>query len=207
MNLTSKTAILVIDVQNDFCPGGALAVNDGDLVVPVINRLLPAFDVCVFTQDWHPHDHQSFAVNHGDCEPFSTIDMPYGTQVLWPMHCVQDTDGADFHEDLDIDKAQMIVRKGFRPHIDSYSAFFENDRRTSTGLHGYLHERGVDSIVLAGLATDYCVGDSALDAARLGYEVTLIEDACRAIDLEGSLATAIRRMREAGVTFARSETL
>ena len=179
-------------MQNDFCPGGALAVADGDAVVPLINRIARAFPVRVYTQDWHPPDHRSFAASHPGAAPFSTVEMPYGDQVLWPVHCVQGTPGAAFHPDLETDHADLILRKGFRPHVDSYSAFFENDRATPTGLAGYLRERGVAEVWLAGLATDFCVAFSALDAARLGFRVTLLEDACREIDLDGCHAAALR---------------
>jgi nicotinamidase/pyrazinamidase len=192
-------ALVVIDVQNDFCPGGALAVADGDAVVPVINSMLPDFAVRVFTQDWHPADHASFAVNHPGAAPFSMTQMPYGPQVLWPVHCVQGTPGAQFHPGLLTDPADMILRKGFRAGIDSYSAFFENDRVTPTGLEGYLRTRGVERITVVGLATDYCVNYSALDAARLGFGVTVVHRACRAIDLNGSLADARAAMHAAGV--------
>jgi len=195
-------ALVVIDVQNDFCPGGALAVADGDAVVPVINAMLPDFAVRVFTQDWHPADHASFAANHPGAEAFSTVDMPYGPQVLWPVHCVQGTPGAQFHPGLLTDPADLILRKGFRAGIDSYSAFFENDRVTPTGLEGYLRTRGVAAITLVGLATDYCVNYSAVDAARLGFGVTVVDRACRAIDLNGSLAEARAAMRAAGVEIA-----
>ncbi|MBD3763477.1 MAG: bifunctional nicotinamidase/pyrazinamidase [Rhodobacterales bacterium] len=193
-------ALIVIDVQNDFCPGGALAVADGDAVVPVINALIRQFPARVLTQDWHPADHASFAGNHPGAAPFSVVDMPYGPQVLWPAHCVQGTAGAAFHPGLDSDAADLILRKGFRAGIDSYSAFFENDRTTPTGLEGYLRNRGITRVTLTGLATDFCVAWSALDAARLGFAVTVRLDACRAIDLDGSLAAALGRMRDAGVT-------
>lgn len=193
-------ALIVIDVQNDFCPGGALAVAEGDAVVAPINALLGEFAVRVLTQDWHPADHASFADNHPGAAPFSVTQMPYGPQVLWPRHCVQGTAGADFHPGLRTDPADLVIRKGFRPEIDSYSAFFENDRTTPTGLEGYLRSRGVTRLTLAGLATDFCVAYSALDAARLGFAVSVRLDACRAIDLDGSLATALAEMRAAGVT-------
>jgi nicotinamidase/pyrazinamidase len=192
-------ALIVIDVQNDFCPGGALAVAGGDTIVPGINALMPQFETVVLTQDWHPAQHQSFAANHPHAAAFSMIDMPYGPQVLWPSHCVQGTPGADFHPDLHSHPAQMILRKGFRAGIDSYSAFFENDRRTATGLHGYLSGLGVRDVVLVGLATDYCVAYSALDAARLGYGVAVQMDLCRAIDLNGSLAAMVQAMQAEGV--------
>lgn len=193
-------ALIVIDVQNDFCPGGALAVAEGDAVVAPINALLGDFAVRVLTQDWHPADHASFADNHPGAAPFSVTEMPYGPQVLWPRHCVQGTAGADFHPGLRTDPADLVIRKGFRASIDSYSAFFENDRRTPTGLEGYLRSRGVTTLTLAGLATDFCVAYSALDAARLGFGVTVRLDACRAIDLDGSLAAALEQMRAAGVS-------
>ncbi|MCF4167728.1 bifunctional nicotinamidase/pyrazinamidase [Zavarzinia compransoris] len=192
-------ALVAIDVQNDFCPGGALAVAGGDTVVPRVNALMASFPVVVLTQDWHPSDHASFAANHPDAEPFSVKPMPYGPQVMWPVHCVQDTPGAAFHPDLDTGRAHLVVRKGFRPAIDSYSAFFENDRTTPTGLEGYLRSRGVDTVTFAGLATDFCVAWSALDAVRLGFSVTVLEGACRAIDLDGSLAAAREKMLAAGV--------
>lgn len=185
------TALIVIDVQNDFCSGGALAVPAGEEVVPLINAMLPDYGVRVFTQDWHPANHQSFASQHAGAAPFSTTEMPYGTQVLWPDHCIQGTTGAAFHPDLNTDPADLIIRKGFRPQIDSYSAFFENDLTTPTGLEGYLRTRGVQKVMLAGLATDFCVAYSALDAARLGFEVTVDLRACRAIDLDGSLARTL----------------
>ena len=192
-------ALLVIDVQNDFCPGGALPVPEGDAVVPVINRMLGDFPLRVFTQDWHPKDHRSFASAHPGRQPFETVEMDYGPQVLWPDHCVQGTEGADFHPDLDTTPGQLILRKGWRREIDSYSAFFENDRKTVTGLHGWLQEHGVKALTIVGLATDFCVHYSAIDAARLGYEVTVDERACRAIDLDGSLEKAREAMRDAGV--------
>lgn len=192
-------ALLIIDVQNDFCPGGALAVAGGDEVVAPINALMDGFAVTVLTQDWHPAGHLSFADAHPGAAAFSMIELPYGPQVLWPRHCVQGSAGAEFHPSLRTDPAQVILRKGFRPQIDSYSAFFENDRTTPTGLDGWLRSRGVTALTLAGLATDYCVAYSALDAARLGYGVTVRLEACRAIDLNGSLAAALAQMRAAGV--------
>lgn len=192
-------ALIVVDVQNDFCPGGALAVAGGDAIIPRINALSGAFAVRVLTQDWHPANHASFAVNHPGAAAFSMIEMPYGPQVLWPSHCVQGTPGAAFHAGLNTDAADLVIRKGFRRRIDSYSAFFENDRRTPTGLNGYLRDRGVTHLTLVGLATDFCVAYSALDAARLGFSVTVPEAACRAIDLDGSLATARGQMIAAGI--------
>jgi nicotinamidase/pyrazinamidase len=192
-------ALIVIDVQNDFCPGGTLAVAGGDEIVDGINALIDTFQVKVLTQDWHPADHSSFAANHPGREPFEVIEMPYGPQVLWPVHCVQGTAGAAFHPRLRTDPADLVIRKGFRRSIDSYSAFFENDRSTPTGLEGYLRTRGVTHLTIVGLATDFCVNYSALDAARLGFEVTVREDLCRAIDLQGSLAAARAAWAEAGV--------
>ena len=192
-------ALIVIDLQNDFCPGGALAVTGGDGIVPRVNVLLQDFAVRVLTQDWHPQDHRSFASSHPGAAAFSMTEMPYGPQVLWPRHCVQGTHGAAFHAGLNADAAQLVLRKGFHPDIDSYSAFQENDRTTPTGLDGYLRSRGVTSVTLVGLATDFCVAWSAVDAARHGYDVTVLEGATRAIDLNGSLAAARRLMRDAGV--------
>jgi nicotinamidase/pyrazinamidase len=200
----SGSALIVIDVQNDFCPGGALAVPKGDEVVRPINRLIQTFHHVVLTQDWHPKGHSSFASSHTGAAPFSNIAMPYGEQTLWPDHCVQGTPGAEFHRDLVWTKAELIIRKGFRGAIDSYSAFFENDRITPTGLGGYLSERGLRRLVMAGLATDFCVAYSALDAARLGFEVAVAMDACRAIALGGSLKSAEERMRAAGVRLTES---
>ena len=193
--------LLVVDVQNDFCPGGALAVPEGDAVVPVINRIAPAFAHVVLTQDWHPPGHESFASSHPGRRPFETIEAAYGPQTLWPNHCVQGTQGAEFHADLETTRAELIIRKGFRREIDSYSAFFENDRRTPTGLGGYLRTRGIRRVYLAGLATDFCVNFSALDAVKEDLGVVLIEDGCRGIDLDGSLAAAKQAMSQAGVAF------
>ena len=198
----SDEAILVIDVQNDFCPGGALAVAGGDEIVAPINALVPEFPVRVFTQDWHPANHLSFASQHEGAAPMSLTEMPYGPQVLWPDHCVQGSDGAAFHADLATNPADLVIRKGFRREIDSYSAFFENDHETPTGLDGYLKSRGVEAVTLVGLATDFCVNYSAVDAAKLGFKVTVIESLCRAIDFDGSLEAARDGMREAGVTLA-----
>ena len=203
--LSDNDALIVVDMQNDFCPGGALAVPDGDTCVPVINRLIAAFDHVVLTQDWHPAGHSSFASAHPGGAAFGTVELDYGTQVLWPDHCVQGTAGAEFHADLDRTKAEMIVRKGFRPGIDSYSAFRENDKRTRTGLAGYLKERGFTRLFMTGLATDFCVGWSALDGRAEGFEVVLVADACRAIDLDGSLAAAEEAMVAAGVVMSRSD--
>lgn len=198
----TRTALIAIDLQDDFCPGGALAVTDGDAVVAPVNALMARADAVVLTQDWHPQNHLSFADNHPGAVPFSQVSMPYGMQTLWPAHCVQGTAGAGFHRDLDVDRADMILRKGFRPEIDSYSAFFENDKTTPTGLAGYLRERGIGRLILAGLAYDFCVAWSALDARRLGFDCTVVEGACRAIDLGGSAASARAAMRAAGVVLA-----
>ena len=199
MQVRDDDVLLVIDVQNDFCPGGALAVADGDAVVPVINGLAERFAHVVLTQDWHPPGHSSFASSHPGSAPFETIAMPYGQQTLWPDHCVQGTNGAAFHPQLETERAELVIRKGFRGEIDSYSAFYENDRRTPTGLAGYLRERGLRRIFLAGLATDFCVYYSAVDARRLGFDVVLVEAGCRAIDLAGSLDAAWAEMATAGV--------
>ena len=192
-------ALILVDLQYDFCPGGALAVADGDAVVPVVNRLIGRFDHVALTQDWHPSGHSSFATSHPGSAPFETVAMPYGPQTLWPDHCVQETAGAAFHPQLATGKAQLVIRKGFRPSIDSYSAFYENDRSTPTGLAGYLRERGLKRIFMAGLATDYCVNYSALDARRLGFDTVVVKSGCRAIDLAGSLAAASAAMAAAGV--------
>jgi nicotinamidase/pyrazinamidase len=200
----SDTALIVIDVQNDFCPGGALAVPGGDEIVEPINRLIERFANVVLTQDWHPPNHSSFASSHRGSAPFSTIEMPYGAQTLWPDHCVQGWAGAEFHKKLAWTKAQLIIRKGFRKTVDSYSAFFENDHKTATGLGGYLRERGIGKIVLAGLATDFCVAYSARDAARLCLSASVLIDATRAIDLNGSLVAAEKEMRAAGVTLSET---
>ncbi|WP_371227021.1 bifunctional nicotinamidase/pyrazinamidase [Pseudomonas sp. QE6] len=190
---------LVIDVQNDFCSGGALAVPNADSLVPIINHLADRFEHIVLTQDWHPANHQSFATSHPGQEPFNKIQLPYGEQTLWPVHCVQGTHGAALHPELAIPKAELILRKGFRHSIDSYSALYENDHTTPTGLGGYLRERGIRRLFLAGLATDYCVLYSALDARREGFEVVVLLDACRGLDLNGSLESSIQVMLEAGV--------
>jgi nicotinamidase/pyrazinamidase len=199
---TDTDLLLAVDVQNDFCPGGALAVPRGDEVLAPINRIGRRFAHVALTQDWHPRDHRSFASQHAGRRPFETITLSYGEQTLWPDHCIQGTAGAAFHPDLDLPHAELILRKGFAREIDSYSAFFENDRRTPTGLASYLRERGFRRLYLAGLATDYCVAYSALDAIRAGFAVIVLEDACRAIDLEGSLARAMDEMRRAGVAIA-----
>lgn len=193
------TCLVVLDVQNDFMPGGALAVPRGDEVVAPINRLATRFDNIVLTQDWHPRGQVSFASAHPGRKPFETIELPYGKQILWPDHCVQGTPGAGFHAQLDIPGAQLVVRKGYHRDVDSYSAFLEADRKTPTGLAGYLKERGLKRLFFCGLATDFCVAWSALDARAAGFEATVIEDACRAIDLEGSLARAWQQMLASGV--------
>ncbi|MFN3207795.1 MAG: bifunctional nicotinamidase/pyrazinamidase [Roseovarius sp.] len=195
-------ALIVIDMQNDFCPGGALAVDGGDTIVPGINALMADAGAVILTQDWHPAGHSSFASSHADKAPFDVTRMPYGPQVLWPDHCVQGSHGAAFHPDLRTDRADLILRKGYNPKIDSYSAFFENDHETPTGLHGYLRSRGLTEVLMVGLATDFCVNYSAVDAARLGYPVTVLRDLCRGIDLDGSLDAALKEMREAGVVLA-----
>ncbi len=192
-------ALIVIDVQNDFCPGGALAVPDGAAIVPGINAVMSDFDAVILTQDWHPASHSSFASSHTGKAPYEVIDMPYGPQVLWPDHCVQGTGGAAFHPDLDLTCADLIIRKGYNPAIDSYSALFENDHKTPTGLEGYLRGRGITQLSLVGLALDFCVNFSAVDAATAGFDVTVDVSLCRAIDLNGSLATAVDGMKQAGV--------
>jgi nicotinamidase/pyrazinamidase len=195
----SNACLVVVDVQNDFIPGGALAVPQGDEVVPEINRLAARFDDVILTQDWHPRGHASFASSHPGKKPFETIELSYGSQVLWPDHCVQGTAGAAFHPDLNLTKAQLVIRKGHHRDIDSYSAFLEADRETTTGLAGYLKERGFRKLYVCGLATDFCVAWTALDARAAGFDTTVIEDACRAIDLDGSLARAWTEMAAAGV--------
>ena len=196
------SALLVIDMQYDFCPGGALAVPEGDSIVPGINAAMAAFPAVILTQDWHPAGHSSFASEHPGKAPFDMVEMPYGPQVLWPDHCIQGSHGAAFHADLDTTRADLIIRKGMTPEIDSYSAFFENDHATPTGLHGYLQTRGIDDLTLVGLATDFCVKFSGLYAARLGYRVTLRQDLVRGIDLDGSVDAAMTEMRDAGLRFA-----
>lgn len=197
--MTTSTALIVIDVQKDFCHGGSLAVPDGDAVVAPINALMERFEHVVLTQDWHPRGHLSFASSHPGKTPFETVALPYGQQVLWPDHCVMGTKGADFHPGLDPRSAQAIIRKGTRAGVDSYSGFLEADRRTPTGLGGYLRERGIGRVVLAGLATDFCVHWTAIDARAAGFETYVLEEACRAIDADGSLARAWEAMDKAGV--------
>ncbi len=206
MSIRPSDALIVVDVQVDFCAGGALAVLDGDAVVEPIGRLAAEFPVVVLTQDWHTPGHASFASTH-DKAPFETVELAYGTQVLWPDHCVMGSGGAAFHPDLRIPGAQMIVRKGFHAGVDSYSAFMEADCQTPTGLSGYLAERGVDRVFVVGLATDFCVAWTALDARRAGLEAIVLEDACRAIDMDGSLAKSRRDMQAAGVILAGSDVL
>lgn len=207
IKLGEHDCLIVVDVQNDFCPGGALAVPDGDAVMPVINRLMGRFAHCILTQDWHPHGHQSFASAHPGREPFQTIKAPYGEQTLWPDHCVQGSRGAGFHPALQTDRAELILRKGCRAQIDSYSAFYENDRLATTGLAGYLRERGFTRLFLAGLATDFCVRYSAEDARREGFEVVVIEDACRAIDLDGSLSATWTSLQACGAQRILSDAI
>jgi nicotinamidase/pyrazinamidase len=204
MRIDAHDVLLVIDVQNDFCPGGALAVPDGDEVIAPIHRVAPRFEHILLTQDWHPSNHFSFAASHPGKQPYDSVELTYGTQTLWPAHCVQGTRGAEFHPALELTQAELILRKGFRPQIDSYSAFYENDRTTPTGLAGYLKERGLTRVFLAGLAYDYCVGYSALDARRLGLPAFVLRDACRAIDLNGSVAAIEGEFVKAGVTVLES---
>jgi len=200
MTHDDRDVLLIVDVQNDFCPGGALAVPDGDTITPAVNRLARSFAHVILTQDWHPPGHASFASSHSGRSPFDAIEVSYGTQILWPDHCVQGTTGAGFHPKLDVLHAELVVRKGFRSAVDSYSAFRENDRRTPTGLAGYLRERGFERITLCGLATDFCVAFSAIDGRQAGFDVTVVTSACRGIDIDGSLGRAMRSMSEAGVT-------
>lgn len=200
-------ALLIIDVQNDFCPGGALAVPDGDKIVPEINALIPNFDHVLLTQDWHPAGHSSFVSSHHGKNLYETIQMPYGDQVLWPDHCVQGTKGAQFHPDLNTTPAEVIIRKGYRKEIDSYSAFFENDQKTVTGLSGYLNSRHISELYVAGLATDFCVKWSVLDGIKEGFKINLIKDAVRGIDIDGSVDTAWDEMKKAGVNMVNSSDL
>ena len=193
-------ALVVIDPQNDFCPGGALAVADGDSIMQPINEMMGAFDLVILTQDWHPQGHSSFASSHDGAAPFSLTDMPYGPQVLWPDHCIQGSDGAAFHPALDTVRADAVIRKGGNPAVDSYSAFFENDKATATGLGGLLRDRGCEDLTMVGLATDYCVAWSALDGVANGFRVEVRLPTCRAIDLDGSLDKSLADMRAAGVT-------
>ena len=206
-NFGEDTALVLIDIQNDFCPGGALAVDKGDEIVEISNKIQEQFKIKIITQDWHPSTHKSFASNHEGKEPLSTVEMFYGQQVLWPNHCIQGTEGSKFHSKLITDSADLIIRKGFRPEIDSYSAFFENDQKTPTGLDGYLKSRGVNKIYLCGLALDFCVYFSAIDGAELGYNVNVIQDACRAIDLDGSLEKSLNDMKSKDVKLLSTSDL
>lgn len=194
-----KSALIVVDVQNDFCPGGALGVAGGDEIIPYINRRMMDFGAVVLAQDWHPQDHTSFAAQHEGRSPYDVVEMPYGMQTLWPEHCVQGSFGAQLHDGLNKNLADVIIRKGFNKDIDSYSVFFENDRTTPTGLGGYLRERGITDVVLVGIATDFCVGFSALDAVSQGFKVTVELEGCRGIDIEGSVDNMVAQMRKAGV--------
>jgi nicotinamidase/pyrazinamidase len=203
----AEAALIVVDVQNCFTPGGSLAVKDGDAIIPLINTIAGKFKNVVLTQDWHTADHISFASQHAGKKPFETVKLPYGQQVLWPDHCVQGTDGAAIHKDLKVPHAQLVIRKGFNPKVDSYSAFIEADGRTRTGLGGYLNTRGIRSVYVVGLATDFCVGWTALDARKLGMNAAVIEDACRGIDTNGSLAKAWAAMNKAGVKRIQSTDL
>jgi nicotinamidase/pyrazinamidase len=196
--------LLIIDVQNDFCPGGALAVPDGDLVIPVINRMVESFDHVIQTQDWHPEDHSSFASSHEGKTPYDTIQVDYGEQILWPDHCVQGTKGAEFHSKLETNKSEVIIRKGFRKKIDSYSTFFENDQKTKTGLTGYLNNRGVTELYVCGLATDFCVKWSVLDGIKEGFTIHVLEDAVKGIDIDGSVENAWKEMKSAGANIITS---
>ncbi len=205
--ITSNDVLIVVDVQNDFCPGGALAVKDGDAVIPVIHRIAPLFEHVILTQDWHTSGHQSFASAHAGKKPFEQVEVSYGAQTLWPDHCVQGTSGAELHMALDLVQAELILRKGFRPEVDSYSAFFENDRTTATGLAGYLRDRELTRVFVTGLAYDYCVGYSALDARRIGLRAVVVKDACRAIDLNGSVAQMEEAFGAAGVELVESASL
>ena len=200
MTPDDRDVLLIVDVQNDFCPGGALAVPDGDAIIPAVNRLARSFAHVILTQDWHPPGHASFASSHPGKRPFDAIEVSYGTQILWPDHCVQGSQGARFHPELNVPHAELVVRKGFRSAIDSYSAFRENDRLTPTGLAGYLRERGLERITMCGLATDFCVAFSAIDGREAGFEVTVVTSTCRGIDIDGSVARAMRSMGEAGVS-------
>lgn len=200
-------ALLLIDFQNDFCPGGALAVPEGDAAVAVASRLLPKFETIILTQDWHPAGHHSFASSYANKQPYSTTELAYGTQVLWPDHCVQGTKGAEFHPDLDTTKADLIIRKGFRKEIDSYSAFYENDQKTRTGLAGYLRERGISELYVGGLATDFCVRWSVVDGINEGFTMHVIEDAVRGIDLDDSVNQSWEQMKSHGARITRSDQI
>jgi len=200
-------ALLVVDIQNDFCPGGALAVPDGDTIITTVNKLVNVFDAVIQTQDWHPAGHSSFASTHDGKNPYDTVEMDYGTQVLWPDHCVQGSMGAEFHPELNTLKTQVIIRKGFRKAIDSYSTFFENDQETTTGLTGYLNQRGITDLYTVGLATDFCVKWSILDGIDEGLNMHIVEDAVKGIDLDGSLDAAWDEMKEQGVNIVTSDDL
>ncbi len=200
-------ALLIVDIQNDFCPGGALAVPDGDTIIPVVNKLIDHFDVIIQTQDWHPENHSSFASSHDGKDPFDTVEMDYGTQVLWPDHCVQGSEGAEFHKDLNTLKSQVVIRKGFRKDIDSYSTFFENDQKTATGLKGYLKQRGITDLYTVGLATDFCVKWSILDGIDEGFNMHIVENAVKGIDLNGSLEEAWDEMKKKGVKLTQSKDI
>ena len=203
----ARSALIVVDVQNCFITGGTLPVKNGEDVVPVINRIAPAFENVVVTQDWHTPDHASFASRHAGTKPFETTTMAYGTQVLWPDHCVQGSDDAALHKDLVLPRAQLVIRKGFHRDVDSYSAFTEADRKTTTGLAAYLKARGIATVYVVGLATDFCVAWTAIDARKAGFRTVVIEDATRAIDLNGSLAAAMASMKKAGVTVVSSSAI
>jgi nicotinamidase/pyrazinamidase len=207
LSIGAQDVLLAVDIQNDFCPGGSLAVPRGDEVVPLINRLVQCFEHVVLTQDWHPRGHQSFASAHPGHKPYDTIEVAYGTQVLWPDHCVQGTEGAEFRKDLRVSHAELVLRKGYHRDIDSYSAFYENDRKTHTGLAGYLRERGFKRVFMAGLAYDFCVRYSSEDARREGFEVVVIEDACRGIDVDGSMLATRRLFADLGVSCIASDSI
>ncbi len=207
ISIGDSDILLVVDVQNDFCPGGNLAVPRGDEVVPVINALARRFQHVVLTQDWHPSGHQSFASSHSGRKAYETIEVAYGPQILWPDHCVQGTRGAEFRSDLDIPHAALLIRKGFRPHTDSYSAFYENDRKTPTGLAGYLRERGLKRLFVAGLALDFCVRYSAEDARREGFDVIVVEDACRGIEVDGSIKATLASFASLGIATIKADAL
>jgi nicotinamidase/pyrazinamidase len=207
MKVSSRDVLVIVDVQNDFCTGGGLAVPGGEEIVPAVNRLAEKFENVVLTQDWHPGDHVSFASNHTDKRPFDVIELSYGAQALWPDHCIQASPGAAFHPALEISRANLVIRKGFRRGIDSYSAFYENDHTTPTGLAGYLRERGLESLYFVGLAFDFCVRYSAEDARRAGFEAVVIEDACRGIDLDGSVAATRQSLATFGIPIVTAGTL
>jgi nicotinamidase/pyrazinamidase len=207
MRIGDSDVLLVIDVQNDFCPGGNLPVPEGDKVVPVINALARRFHHVVATQDWHPAGHQSFASSHAGHKPYETIEVAYGPQILWPDHCVQGTEGAELRPDLALPNLELVIRKGFRPHIDSYSAFYENDHKTPTGLAGYLRERGFSRVFVVGLALDFCVRYSAEDATREGFGVVVVEDACRGIDVGGSVKATLESFARLGIATTKLEAV